>query len=335
MAEFCKLSSTTVRVTDLHSGPWNVIRQCWRVEQEMQDTVHRVVWLTGLSGAGKTTIANKLAVQLNKCGLNAHVLDGDSLRKGLCSDLGFEAADRTENVRRAAHVARLLAEAGALVIVALITPFQSMRDLVHALIPGRLEVFVDAPLSICEQRDPKGLYKKARSGELKSFTGVDSPYERPASADVVCHTDQETVEMSVAKVMARFTSNRKTDQGLKFERRKTIAVDFDGVIANYSGWIGPDDLGSPRQDVVDALGHLQAEGWKIVVHTTRGAPEIQAYLLRNGIPFEEINQNSDYVCGGQKPIATVYWDDRAIRYSGNALDDLEMIRNFRTWCDRV
>jgi adenylylsulfate kinase len=297
--------------------------------------VHRVVWLTGLSGAGKTTIANQLAVQLNQCGLNAQVLDGDTLRQGLCTDLGFEAADRTENVRRAAHVARLLAEAGAVVIVALITPLEAMRDLVRTLIPDRLEVFVDAPLSICEQRDPKGLYKKARSGEIRSFTGLDSPYERPASPDVICLTSQETVAVSVAKVMARVIDNRKVDQGVTFERRKTIAVDFDGVIADYNGWAGSDDLGSPRQDVVEALGQLQTEGWKIVVHTTRGAPEVRAYLLRNEIPFEEINQNSDYVCGGQKPVATVYWDDRAIRYSGNALNDLERIRNFRTWNDRV
>ena len=297
--------------------------------------VYRVVWLTGLSGAGKTTIANELAAQLGRRGLITQVLDGDSLRTGLCSDLGFEAADRTENIRRAAHLARLLAETGVIVIVALITPLEAMRDFVRKLIPDRLEVFVDAPIFVCEQRDPKGLYKRARSGQLRDFTGFDSPFERPESSDVICHTDQEIVEVSVAKIIKRLVSKNNAHEFQLFERRKTIAVDFDGVIANYNGWTGPNNVGYPRQDVVDALGQLQAEGWKIVVHTTRGAREVQGYLLRYQIPFEEINQNSDYACGGQKPVATVYWDDRAIRYSGDARNDLEWIRNFRTWNDRV
>lgn len=116
--------------------------------------------------------------------------------------------------------------------------------------------------------------------------------------------------------------------------RRTIAVDFDGVVANYDGWKGTQTLGSPRSDVRQALRALQGEGWKIVIHTTRGEAEIQDYLIRHDIPHDEINRNSDYGTGGAKPVADVYWDDRAVPYSGDASRDLEMIRNFRTWSGR-
>lgn len=116
--------------------------------------------------------------------------------------------------------------------------------------------------------------------------------------------------------------------------RRTIAVDFDGVIANYDGWKGHGVLGDPREDVVGALRTLRAEGWKIVIHTTRGIDEVQAYLERHGIPRDEINGNSDYQTKGVKPVADVYWDDRAVRYSGDAKKDLELIRSFRTWSGR-
>lgn len=118
------------------------------------------------------------------------------------------------------------------------------------------------------------------------------------------------------------------------EKQPTVAIDFDGVIADYDGWKGPGILGSPRQDVILALRQLRSEGWKIIVHTTRGIEEIREYLNDNNVPFDEINCNSSYKTGGSKPVATVYWDDRACCYSGNALDDLEKIRNFRTWSGR-
>jgi adenylylsulfate kinase len=114
----------------------------------------------------------------------------------------------------------------------------------------------------------------------------------------------------------------------------TIAVDFDGVIADYDGWEGCGSLGRPREDVVDVLNVLRSEGWRIVVYSCRAAEEINSYLLQNGIPFDEINHNSLHQTGGTKPIATVYWDDRAYCYSGNAHKDLEAIRNFRTWSGR-
>lgn len=115
---------------------------------------------------------------------------------------------------------------------------------------------------------------------------------------------------------------------------RTIAVDFDGVIASYDGWRGPKVLGDPREDVVEALCRLSAEGWKIVVYSTRGEDEIGGYLARHAIPFDEINRNSDYQTKGVKPVADVYWDDRAFRYSGDARNDLKQIRNFRTWSGR-
>jgi hypothetical protein len=116
--------------------------------------------------------------------------------------------------------------------------------------------------------------------------------------------------------------------------RRTIAVDFDGVIAEYDGWRGQGVLGEPREDVLEALRQLRTEGWKIVIHTTRGLEEIQAYLERHRIPHDEINRNSDYQTKGVKPVADIYWDDRAVRYSGDARKDLEVIRSFRTWSGR-
>ena len=116
--------------------------------------------------------------------------------------------------------------------------------------------------------------------------------------------------------------------------RRTLAVDFDGVIADYDGWKGIGVLGCPRHDVVEAMRTLRREGWKIVIHTTRGESEIGEYLQKHGIPCDEINRNSDYRTQGSKPVADVYWDDRALRYSGDARTDLELIRNFRTWSGR-
>ena len=116
--------------------------------------------------------------------------------------------------------------------------------------------------------------------------------------------------------------------------RRTIAVDFDGVIADYDGYKGPGVLGAPRPDVIAAMRTLQGEGWKIVINTTRGEAEISSYLRQHQIPHDEINRNSDYTTGGPKPVADVYWDDRAFCYSGDAARDLDAIRNFRTWSGR-
>ena len=140
-----------------------------------------MVWLTGLSGAGKSTIANRVELQLHALGIHTVLLDGDNVRRGLNRDLGFTDADRVENIRRVAEVARLMADAGLVVIVALISPFRAERRLAREIVGGGrfCEVFVDTPLHVAETRDPKGLYRRARKGELANFTGVDSPYEAP------------------------------------------------------------------------------------------------------------------------------------------------------------
>ncbi len=145
-----------------------------------------VIWLTGLSGAGKSTIANLVDRALHAQGRHTYVLDGDNVRHGLNRDLGFTAADRVENVRRVAEVAKLLADAGLIVLVSLISPYRSERRAARELFPAGefIEVFVDAPLALAEQRDPKGLYGKARRGELKNFTGIDSPYEAPEAPEL-------------------------------------------------------------------------------------------------------------------------------------------------------
>lgn len=145
-----------------------------------------VVWFTGLSGAGKSTIANLVERELHGMGKHTYLLDGDNMRHGLNDDLGFTVADRVENIRRAAEVAKLMADAGLIVLAAFISPFESERRLARELMePGEFcEVFVDTPLEVAEQRDVKGLYRKARRGQLVDFTGIDSPYELPADPEV-------------------------------------------------------------------------------------------------------------------------------------------------------
>jgi bifunctional enzyme CysN/CysC len=148
-----------------------------------------VIWFTGLSGSGKSTLANQLEVELYKQGKHTYLLDGDNIRQGLNKDLGFTDADRIENIRRIAEVAKLMMDAGLIVITAFISPFKREREMARQLIEEEnfIEVFVDTPLEICEQRDPKGLYKKAREGKLPNFSGISSPYEAPENPDVTIH----------------------------------------------------------------------------------------------------------------------------------------------------
>jgi adenylyl-sulfate kinase len=167
-----------------------------------------LIWLTGFSGAGKTTLANQLERTLFDHDKLVYVLDGDKVRAGLNSDLGFSNEERFENIRRIGEVARLFADAGLIAIVACISPFRKERDSVRmAMAPGRfIEVFVDSPLEVCEARDPKGLYKKARKGIIKDFTGISSPYEPPLLPEVHLRTNKETIDKSVDKVLQYLTS---------------------------------------------------------------------------------------------------------------------------------
>ncbi len=166
--------------------------------------VGRVVWFTGLSGSGKSTLATELERHLYALGRHVYLLDGDNLRHGLCSDLGFSAADRSENIRRAAEVARLMADAGFICLAAFISPLRSDRDRARALFPSDrfLEAYVATPIEVCRRRDPKGLYARADAGTLKEFTGVSAPYEPPLAPEIVLNADRDPVAVSVSRLLA-------------------------------------------------------------------------------------------------------------------------------------
>lgn len=165
----------------------------------------RCIWLTGLSGAGKSTVAEGLCGHLGRLGVGHFLLDGDRLRQGLNSDLGYSDADRVENIRRVAEVARLMVDAGLVVLVSLISPFRRDRQAARArFAPGEfIEVFIDTPLAVCEQRDVKGLYAKARRGELKQFTGIDSAYEAPENPELHLHCANLTPAQALELLLAR------------------------------------------------------------------------------------------------------------------------------------
>jgi adenylylsulfate kinase len=159
------------------------------------------VWFTGLSGAGKTTISRAVAEKLRSLDCKLEVLDGDIVRENLTKGLGFSKEDREENIRRIGFVAHLLTRNGVIVLVSAISPYRSMREEAKQRIGDFVEVFVNAPLNVCEERDVKGLYKKARAGEIKQFTGISDPYEPPTEPTIECRTDLESEEESVAKVL--------------------------------------------------------------------------------------------------------------------------------------
>lgn len=162
-----------------------------------------VIWFTGLSGSGKTTIAQIVEHKLLDAGVPIEILDGDVVRENLSKGLGFSKEDRDVNIRRIAFVAHLLQRNGAFVITAAISPYRAIRNEARAMIKDFVEVYAEAPLEVCEERDVKGLYAKARAGEIKGFTGIDDPYEPPSSPEVVCNTAEETPEESAQKVLER------------------------------------------------------------------------------------------------------------------------------------
>ena len=160
-----------------------------------------VVWLTGLSGSGKTTIAQKLKELIITRNVNVEILDGDIVRTFLSQGLGYSKNDREINIRRVGYVANLLSSNGVIVIVALISPYRAIRDEVRLMTNNFIEVYVNAPIQTCEMRDVKGLYAAVRSGEITGFTGIDDPYEAPLQADIICFTDQESIEESIFKIV--------------------------------------------------------------------------------------------------------------------------------------
>jgi len=196
------------------------------LREREQRNGHRgcVIWLTGLSAAGKSTIAVELERVLFRNGCQALVLDGDRVRLGLCRDLGFSPEDRRENIRRVGEVARLFAEAGFICITAFISPYRADRAVARELMAGGkfFEVYVNAPLAVCEARDPKGLYARARKCQLKNFTGISAPYQPPLNPEVELHTDRLTVAEAVGKVLRHLRKARAigtrawTDRALPF-----------------------------------------------------------------------------------------------------------------------
>ncbi len=189
------------RASNVH---WQALAVDKRSRAELKQQAPKLIWLTGLSGSGKSTIANLLEKKLLASGYHSYLLDGDNVRHGLNRDLGFTAADRVENIRRVAETAKLMLDAGLIVITSFISPFRAERDMARQLIGSDefLEVHVATPLAVCEQRDPKGLYGKARRGEIKNFTGLDSPYEPPLAADLVINTEVVSPEAAAEELFA-------------------------------------------------------------------------------------------------------------------------------------
>ena len=198
------------RTHDAGTKSENIFWSRGKVTAQQRETRHGhpgcVIWLTGLSSSGKSTIATELERELFNLGRSVYVLDGDNIRHGLGSNLGFSPQDRTENIRRVGEVAKLFADAGVICITAFISPYRADRDLVRKIMPaGRfIEVFINAPLAVCEQRDPKGLYAKARKNEIKEFTGISAPYEAPPHPEIELRTDQLSVSESVARILDYF-----------------------------------------------------------------------------------------------------------------------------------
>ena len=185
----------------------NIHKQTLEIDKGARNQLsgHRskVIWFTGLSGSGKSTIATALEIKLHQMGIHTYILDGDNIRHGLCNDLGFTNSDRIENIRRVAEVAKILVDAGVVVLTAFISPFESERQMARDLFEkdAFFEVFVDTPLDLAEARDPKGLYKKARAGVLQNFTGIDSPYEEPKKPDLTVFTQTYSVEEIVKEIL--------------------------------------------------------------------------------------------------------------------------------------
>jgi adenylylsulfate kinase len=177
-------------------------------KDRLMQNAHRapLIWITGLSASGKSTIASELEHRLFHNKINTFVLDGDNVRHGLCKDLGFSAKDRKENLRRVGEVAKLLVDAGVLTIAAFISPYASDRDAIRALFDADheefIEVYIKCDIAVCEERDPKGLYKKARTGEIPFFTGISDPYEPPMSPELIIETDRLTIDQSVEKIFS-------------------------------------------------------------------------------------------------------------------------------------
>jgi len=277
-----------------------------------------VVWLTGLSGSGKSTIGNALEQALFERGIKTQVLDGDNIRMGINKDLGFSDDDRKENMRRISEVAKLFAESGTLTITAFISPFREERDKCKDII-GRdnfVEIFIDANLEVCEGRDPKGLYKKARAGEIPNFTGIDSPYESPKKPDLTIKSGDYTVEECVEQILCYLEEKDIIQYAPKeiknLDKKNVLAIDFDGVIHRYSkGFQGLDNAyDPPMEGTKEALEELTRQGYTLKILSSRPKAAIYPWLEKYGM-----NHLIADVSNHKFP-ATIYIDDRGFHFQG-------------------
>jgi adenylylsulfate kinase len=288
-----------------------------------------VIWLTGLSGSGKSTIANEIAIELHKMGKLTYILDGDNIRLGLNKDLTFSDIDRKENIRRISETAKLMSDAGVIVITAFISPFINERDMAKNIIGEDkfFEIFINTPIEVCENRDPKGLYNKARKGEIKMFTGIDSPYEKPISPYMTLLTENDNPNLLANNVINQLISDGNLISTIKevdnLDKKKTLAIDFDGVIHRYSkGFKGVDNIYDiPMEGTYEALTELKNRGYILKILSSRPKEFILKWLKENDLDgfITEVSNH--------KFPASLYIDDRGFNFKNWS----QCLTNIRTY----
>ena len=253
------------RATNIH---WQALDVNKAVRAAAQGQKPVILWFTGLSGAGKSTIANLVEKKLTLAGRHTYLLDGDNIRHGLNRDLGFTDADRVENIRRVAETARLFVDAGLIVLVSFISPFRSERRMARELVGDGefLEIYVDAPLEVAEARDLKGLYKKARAGEIQHFTGIDSPYEPPLEPDLRLDTTsadpEELADRIVARLAARRLSRPRVRGGSGYFASTSMRIDLTSAPVPSPGTPGWISRRSPPRSVrIEGTRQVSATAW--------------------------------------------------------------------------
>lgn len=297
------------------------------VTQEDRETLSgnkgAMLFCTGLSGSGKSTIANALEVKLHERGIRTYLLDGDNIRSGLNNNLSFSPEDRKENIRRIAEVGKLFVDSGAVVISAFIAPYIEDRASAANVVGDAFnEIYIKADLETCESRDPKGLYKKARAGEIPNFTGIGSPYEEPTNPKVMVDTSVASVDECVDAIIeylidneiipTQFEATVKPHVVDNLDKRRTIGWDFDGVINPYTqGFTGLHDVpDAPTPESIEFIKDMHEKGYINKILSSRPAEVILNWLKKY-----DLDQYFSDISNFKFP-ATVYIDDRALHFTG-------------------